>query len=87
MVSNLIVCVWELVSQFVCCSKLQDTDDMDYLLPQSVTELGNCLFQLLATLVRDLMPCHGPALGRVASTCPSPSCVCAAWPLLRDSCS
>jgi hypothetical protein len=32
--------------------ELQDTDDMDYLLPQSVTELGNCLFQLLATLVR-----------------------------------
>lgn len=29
----------------------KDTDDMDYLLPQSVTELGNCLFQLLATLI------------------------------------
>ena len=30
---------------------LQDTDDMDYLLPQSVTELGNCLMQLAATLI------------------------------------
>ena len=30
---------------------LQDTDDMDYLLPQSITELGNCLMQLAATLI------------------------------------
>ena len=29
----------------------QDTDDMDYLLPQSITELGNCLMQLAATLI------------------------------------
>lgn len=33
------------------CDILQDTDDMDYLLPQSVTELGNCLMQLAATLI------------------------------------
>ena len=30
---------------------MQDTDDMDYLLPQSITELGNCLMQLAATLI------------------------------------
>ena len=30
---------------------IQDTDDMDYLLPQSITELGNCLMQLAATLI------------------------------------
>ena len=30
---------------------VQDTDDMDYLLPQSITELGNCLMQLAATLI------------------------------------
>ncbi|DBB06529.1 TPA: hypothetical protein ACH3X1_012074 [Trebouxia sp. C0004] len=29
----------------------KDTDDMDYLLPQSITELGNCLMQLAATLI------------------------------------
>lgn len=29
----------------------KDTDDMDYLLPQSVTEFGNCLMQLLSTLI------------------------------------
>jgi len=29
----------------------KDTDDMDYLLPQSVTELGNCIMQLLSTLI------------------------------------
>ena len=28
---------------------------MDYLLPQSVTELGNCIMQLLATMVRRRM--------------------------------
>jgi ABC-type multidrug transport system fused ATPase/permease subunit len=29
----------------------KDTDDMDYALPQSITELGNCLMQLAATLI------------------------------------
>lgn len=39
--------------------KAQDTDDMDYLLPQSVTELGNCIMQLLSTMVRSApyLPC------------------------------
>lgn len=34
-----------------CSDGVQDTDDMDYLLPQSITELGNCLMQLAATLI------------------------------------
>jgi len=29
----------------------KDTDDMDYLLPQSLSEFGNCLAQLAATLI------------------------------------
>ncbi len=29
----------------------QDTDDMDYNLPQSISEFGNCIFQLLATVI------------------------------------
>ena len=29
----------------------KDTDDMDYLLPQSLSEFGNCLMQLAATLI------------------------------------
>lgn len=37
--------------QLVCLWCVQDTDDMDYLLPQSITELGNCLMQLAATLI------------------------------------
>ena len=32
-------------------SLLQDTDDMDQAVPQSITELGNCLMQLLSTLI------------------------------------
>lgn len=40
-----------------CCAvachgtSAQDTDDMDYNLPQSISEFGNCIFQLLATII------------------------------------
>ena len=39
------------VATQICMLCVQDTDDMDYLLPQSITELGNCLMQLAATLI------------------------------------
>ena len=57
---------------------------MDYLLPQSVTELGNCLFQLLATLVRTV---HMLCIWTCAPTCTSLTLTCAAWlPFRLDGC-
>lgn len=61
---------------------------MDYLLPQSVTELGNCLFQLLATLVRTprMRPC--PAPGRLDPSPAHPtSYTYTAWPACCARCS